>query len=344
MRYGVVPSHGPQVVDELVHQSRLCEKGGIDSIWIEEHHGYGYYWPTPLLALAALASHTEHIILGTNILILPLYDPVHIAEQMAVLDVMTGGRIILGTSIGDSPREFAMFRVQANQRGRTFEEQLQVIRALWRGETLHFKGEYLEYEGIQLSVQPIQESGPPIWVGGWGPRQIQRAVEFGDAWFPGPVADVDSLLSRLGDYEDQLAKRGIEPASRPRPLTRDVILMNNREQAWQVAEEELLPGYYQDYLESDHPLVGKGSGASFANLRLLAQGRFIIGDPSSVTEEVLTVIQKTQTDHFIFRLKLPGISPRQIRASIELLIQEVIPTLQKSEAAGATPQESPKSR
>src|SRR5919109_1115120 len=113
MRFGVIPAHGPQTIDEAIQQARLCEELGFDSLWIEEHHGHGSYWPAPLLALAALAPHTDRMQLGTNILILPLYDPVHVAEQFALLDLMTGGRMVLGASIGDSAREFALFRVQA---------------------------------------------------------------------------------------------------------------------------------------------------------------------------------------------------------------------------------------
>jgi alkanesulfonate monooxygenase SsuD/methylene tetrahydromethanopterin reductase-like flavin-dependent oxidoreductase (luciferase family) len=149
----------------MIRQAKLSEELGFDSIWIEEHHEDGNYWPTPLLAIAVLSSVTKRTILGTNILILPLYDPVHIAEQLAVLDVMTQGRIILGTSIGDSSDEFAMFRVQANRRGRTFEEQIQVIRLLWEGGRIYFSGAFITIKH-QLSVTlPIRR--PPVWIGGW---------------------------------------------------------------------------------------------------------------------------------------------------------------------------------
>lgn len=327
MQFGVIPAHGPQYLDEAIEQVRLCEGFGVDSIWVEEHHASGPYWPTPLLALTALATHTERLLLGTNILILPLYDPVHIAEQVAVLDLMTGGRIIIAAALGDSPREFAMFRVQANQRGKAFEEQLQIIRALWRGQEVRFDGEVFQYDGIQLPILPAQEGGPPIWVGGWGPRQLERAAKFGDAWFPGPVADLPGVLERLEEYERHVRDLGKDPAVRIHPLTRDVVMAAKEEEAWELAEHELLPSYYHDYLESEHPIMGRESGSHFGSLRELARNRFIIGNPETVVSEVLRTIRETRSDHFVFRTKLPGISPDRITKMIRLLGEEVVPAL-----------------
>jgi alkanesulfonate monooxygenase SsuD/methylene tetrahydromethanopterin reductase-like flavin-dependent oxidoreductase (luciferase family) len=327
MHFGVVPVHGPAHMREMIEQAQLCEACNFDSIWVEEHHASGYYWPTPLLALAALASTTERIILGTNILILPLYDPIHIAEQFAVLDIMTDGRVVMGTSIGDSAKEFAAFRVRANRRGQAFEEQLQIIRTFWEGGDLFFSGEFFHYEGITPSVLPMRRGGPPIWIGGWGPLQIKRAAELGDAWFPGPVADINGIISRLDTYEQHLKKRGIDPESRIRPLTRDVVIAENEEEAWKLAEQELLPAYINDYLASDHPLVGKDSGFTIQELHELTEDRFIIGNPNGVIEKILQIIELSRTNHFIFRLKLPGVEPDHIRKSIHIIGQEVLPEL-----------------
>ncbi len=327
MRVGVIPAHGPQFLQETIQQVKLCENLGFDSIWIEEHHGRGGYWPTPLIALAAIAPHTERVQLGTNILILPLYDPVHIAEQFAVLDVMTGGRMVLGTSIGDSAKEFAMFRVQANRRGQIFEEQIQVIQMLWATGEANIDSEIFHYKGIHIPVPPVQPGGPPIWIGGWGPRQVERAATLGNAWFPGPVSDLTGVVQRLENYTQQLKDQGKDPSARAHPLTRDIVVSETEEEAWRLAEKELLPAYREDYLASDHPLVGKESGAKFQGLRDLARDRLIIGNPETVTREATRVIQVTHSDHLILRLKLPGISPDHITRSIKLIGREVIPAL-----------------
>ena len=332
MRFGIVPAHGPQYVYEAIEQVKMCDRLGIDSVWIEEHHAGGSYWPTPLLGLASLIPFTEHVLFGTDILVLPLHDPVHIAEQFAVLDIMSRGRMILAAALGDNQDEFAMFRVKATKRGNAFEEQIKIIRALWTGEPLFFNGEVYQYNGIRLPVLPVQKNGIPIWIGGWGPRQLERAAKLGNAWMPGPVGDLKGVLERQITYKQLLRDGGEDPLLRQQPLTRDFLVANSEEEAWELAEKEVLPAYQHDYIQSDHPLVGIESGAHFTNPRELARDRLIIGDPESVSREAIRCIRLTQTDHLIFRLKLPGISPQIISQMITLLGKEVIPAI-KAELA-----------
>ncbi len=334
MQFGVIPAHGPECLHETIEQVKLCEKLGVDSIWIEEHHARGPYWPTPLLALASLAPFTDHVRLGTDILVLPLHDPVHVAEQVAILDVMTRGRMILAVALGDNDSEFAMFRVRAARRGMAFEEQIRIIRALWTGKSVTFSGEAYHYENIRLPVIPVQNNAVPIWIGGWGPRQLERAARLGDAWMPGPVGDLPGVIERQSKYLQHVKARGEDPLNRARPLTRDLLVAETEEEAWQLAEKDLLPAYDRDYFESDHPLVGTQSGVRFANLHELARDRLIIGNPEGVTREAIRCIKLTQADHLIFRLKLPGISPDTITRMIQLLGTEVIPAI-KAEFASA---------
>lgn len=222
-----------------------------------------------------------------------------------------------------------MFRVQANRRGQIFEEQIQIIQKLWTMGEASIDGEIFHYKGISIPVSPVQQGGPPIWIGGWGPRQVERAARLGNAWFPGPVSDLPGILQRLENYTQQLKGQGKDPSARVHPLTRDIVLSETEEEAWEMAEKELLPAYREDYLAGDHPLVGKESGVKFQGLRELARERLIIGNPETVTREATRVIQATHTDHLIFRLKLPGISPVHITRSIKLLGREVLPTLKR---------------
>lgn len=332
MKFGIVPAHGPKYLDDAIAQVKLCEDLGIDSVWIEEHHADGPYWPTPTLGIAALAPYTSHVLLGTDILVLPLHDPVHVAEQFAVLDVITQGRMVLAVALGDSPTEFNMFRVKASRRGAAFEEQIRVIRALWTGKKISFSGDAYQYRDVELPVVPVQANGVPIWIGGWGPMQLERAVRLGDAWMPGPVGDLPGVVERQRHYFKLLEETGEDPLSRERPLTRDVVVATSNEEAWEMAEKDILPAYQRDYLDSDHPLVGMESGTHYAGLRELAKDRLIIGDPGRVIEETIRCVRATQTNHLIFRLKLPGFSPPAITQMVRLLGREVVPAL-RSELA-----------
>ncbi len=329
LKVGLVPAHGPGSVPDLLHQASLAQRYGFDSLWVEEHHEAGDYWPTPFLPLAALAAFVPGLTLGTNILVLPLHDPVHVAEHAAALDVMTGGHFILGVAIGDDAREFALFRVTASRRGGLFEEQIQIIRALWQGQQGAFHGEFYNLENPQLSVTPVQAGGPPIWVGGWGPRQLRRAAALGDAWFPGPVADLDSVVARQREYEAEVRSLAKDPDGRVRPLTRDVIVASTSERAWQIAREQVFPSYYRSYVQSDHPLVG-GETTRFSSLDEVARNRMVVGDPDEITGQLLDCVRSTRCDHLILRLKLPGVTPPMIGDMIHLLGQQVLTSLRGS--------------
>jgi alkanesulfonate monooxygenase SsuD/methylene tetrahydromethanopterin reductase-like flavin-dependent oxidoreductase (luciferase family) len=333
LKLGLIPAHGPSHLADAIEQVRLAAEYGFDGIWIEEHHDTGPYWPTPLLAIAALAPHLGPLSIGTAILVLPLHDPVHVAEDGAILDEMTGGKLVFGFGLGDSAEEFAAFRVPAGRRGSRAVEQISIIRALWRGETLEHDGRFYQLHGVRLKTPPVQTGGPPIWIGGWGPRQLERAATIGDAWFPGPVGTFRDIVERQAVYDEHVRAAGGDPLVRPRPLIRDVIVATTEERAWEIAAETVLPSYYDTYVESEHVLVGREtSGARIADPRDLAADRLIVGDPELVTSELVRCIDTLACDNLVVRLKLPGLDPARMTDMLRLLGREVVPGLRQARA------------
>ena len=330
LHFGLIPAHGPAYVDEAIRQVHLAEDYGFDAIWIEEHHDVGPYWPTPLLAIAALAPHLGRLSIGTAILVLPLHDPVHVAEQGAILDGMTDGRLVLGFGLGDNAEEFAAFRVPAGRRGTRAEEQIAIIRALWRGETLEHSGRFYELHGVRLKTPPTQPGGPPVWIGGWGRRQLRRAATLGDAWLPGPVGTLTEIVERQAVYDEHVRDAGGDPQARARPLIRDVIVAKTDEHAWSIAAGSVLPSWYDTYVESEHVLVGREtSGARIADPRDLAADRLIVGDPESVAEQLAHCIETLACNHLVIRLKLPGLEAPQMTEMLHVLGREVLPELRE---------------
>jgi alkanesulfonate monooxygenase SsuD/methylene tetrahydromethanopterin reductase-like flavin-dependent oxidoreductase (luciferase family) len=328
--FGVIPAHGPAHLEAAIEHVQLCRAYGFDSIWIEEHHDAGPYWPTPLLAIAALAPHLDGLRIGTSILIMPLHDPVHVAEQGAILDVLTGGRFVLGVGLGDNAEEFAAFRVPVKKRGKRFEEQITIIRALWRGETLTFSSAFYELEGVRLKTPPVQPGGPPIWIGGWSPRQLARAAAIGDAWFPGPVGTFREIVERQRVYDGLVGEGGGDPSTRPRPLIRDVVVSETDAEAWALATGTVLSAYRDTYVESDHVLVGREtSGPAFTELRELAADRLIVGDPATVASALARCLLELSANQLVIRLKLPGLEPSQMTGMLHLLGRDVLPALKR---------------
>jgi alkanesulfonate monooxygenase SsuD/methylene tetrahydromethanopterin reductase-like flavin-dependent oxidoreductase (luciferase family) len=220
--------------------------------------------------------------------------------------------------------------VPAKLRGARFEEQVAIMRALWRGETLSFNGRFYELEAVRLKTRPLQPGGPPIWIGGWGPRALRRAATIGDAWFPGPVGTFADVLERQRSYDAHLRERGVDPLSRPRPLIRDVVVAESDTAAWQLANETVLGAYREVYVESDHVLIGrKASGGRIGQLRELASDRFIVGDPMSVAEQLAHCIDQLDCNRLVTRLKLPGLAPVQMTEMLHLLGRHVLPELRR---------------
>ena len=172
-----------------------AEDLGFDSVWMEEHHSVtNHYWPSPLPVLAGFATRTTRVRLGTDILVAPFYHPVRLAEDAAMLDVMSGGRFVLGIAIGYKPDEFALYGAALEKRGARFEEQLAIMKALWTGRAVDFSGTYYTVEG-RLEPKPVTQPHPPVWIGGWGDITLRRAATLADNWVPGPTADLARLLA-----------------------------------------------------------------------------------------------------------------------------------------------------
>ena len=117
--------------------------------------------------LAGFATRTTRMLLGTDILVAPFYHPVRLAEDAAMLDMMSGGRLIVGSAIGYKPDEFALYGAELEKRGARFEEQLAIMKALWTQDWVSHKGRYYQIEGT-LEPKPVAKPHPPIWIGGWG--------------------------------------------------------------------------------------------------------------------------------------------------------------------------------
>jgi len=125
MRFGFIPSEGGLFFKEALEEALYGEELGFDSVWLEEHHSIrNHYWPSPLMALAGIAARTARVLLGTDIVVLPFYHPVRAAEDAAMLDIISGGRAILGAAIGYRPPEFELYDVSLDDRGARYVEML----------------------------------------------------------------------------------------------------------------------------------------------------------------------------------------------------------------------------
>ena len=339
MKFGFIPTEGGNYYREFIEEALYGEELGFDSIWLEEHHGVkNHYWPSPLMGLAGLATRTERILLGTDIMILPFYHPVRAAEDGAMLDIMSGGRFIFGAAIGYRPNEFSLYQVALEKRGERYEEAIALIKQLWTQEEVNFEGKYFQVIGAKIEPRPISKPRPRIWLGGWGKLSLSRAARLGDAWVPGPTASLEKLLEAQSFYQAQLTAAGIPVESRERPLTREVVIANTDQQAFELAEKHLLVSYRDEYATGQwqHPLIGKEDSTPIATIDSINRDRFIIGSPETVIKQIQHFSASFHMDHLICRLYFPGMPHAYIMEEMKLLAHEVIPAFAKQEAVEQT--------
>ena len=324
MRFGFIPTEGGLFFPEALEEAVYGESLGFDSVWMEEHHSIrNHYWPSPLMVLAGFATRTTRVQLGMDIAVLPLYHPVRAAEDMAMLDIMSNGRAIFGAAIGYRPPEFDLYGISLDDRGARFVEALKIMRALWAEGEVDFDGRFFQAKGA-LEPRPAQPI--PLWLGGWGPLSLKRAATLGDAWLPGPTANLEKLLDAQAQYRQELTALGKDPAATPTPLTREVVIADTREQAWELAERHLLVNYRDEYAGGwEHPLIGAQDATPVNQLDVLGQDRFIIGNPDDCIARLRRFEDTFGVDHLICRLYYPGMSHAHIMRELELLAKEVIP-------------------
>jgi alkanesulfonate monooxygenase SsuD/methylene tetrahydromethanopterin reductase-like flavin-dependent oxidoreductase (luciferase family) len=332
MKFGFIPIEGGHYYDEFLEEVELGESLGFDSVWLEEHHSVrDHYWPSPLIGLAGAASRTERLLLGTDVLVMPFYHPVRVAEDCALLHIMSRGRFILGAAIGYKPDEFGLYEVALSNRGARFEEAIRLIRQLWAQETVDFEGRYYHVHGLKIEPRPADGKGPPIWLGGWGDLSLTRAAILGDAWLPGPTANLAKLLEAQSYYHRKLREIEMAPASTPTPLTREVVIAASEDEARRVAEEHLLISYREEYGTAgwSHPLIGGEDETPTDRFEALCRDRFLVGSPDSIIEQLTRLRTSFGVDHLICRLYFPGLAHQFILKELRLLADEVMPAFAK---------------
>lgn len=204
MRFGLrLPSFalGPKTAAlmEMGTYLRRAEQLGFEVAVTIDHllttpPAYACTWLEPIALLSALAGVTERIRLGTMVLVLPLRNPVYFAKEWATLDVLSGGRSVLGVGVGWHEEEFGLMGIPHKERGRRMDECLEVLRALWSGDRVSFQGRFYQFKDLTIEPKPIQHPHPPIWIGG-GSQPFEKV--YGQT-----VTNIDPVLRRIARYAD----------------------------------------------------------------------------------------------------------------------------------------------
>ena len=234
MKFGLMfVNAGPFAFPEmLTHLAQTAERVGVESLWTVEHVvipvGYTSTYPydpsgkiqapdqvpipDPLIALSYVAAVTTRIRLATGIVILPQRHPLYVAKEVATLDVLSHGRVILGIGVGWLAEEFQALGIPFEERAARTAEMVRALRALWKDEAAPFQGKFYRWPKVESHPKPVQKPGVPIVVGGHTELAARRAARYGDGFFPG-VAEEPKLKELLAIMRDECAKLGRDPAT-----------------------------------------------------------------------------------------------------------------------------------
>lgn len=308
-------------VTDLYEQADLIEKVGFNSVTVGERHVHDEGIVEPLTTLAAIAGRTDEIDLGLTAMLPSLHHPIHLAEQIAMIDRLSDGRMVFGGAIGYREDELTPFGVSMDQRAPRFMESLSILKRLWAGERVDHDGDGWTLDDVFISPTPSGDI--PIWVGGHADIAIKRAAYRGDGWIASASSTTEDLAEQIEFYESCLDEFGMDRADNQVVLMRDCFVGDSVEAARETIEPYLLKLYKmyarwgQTYLDEHEVEV------DYEEL----EEKFVIGSPADCIEQ-LEEYEDLGVDQILVRTQFPGQPQEPTLRSLERFGTEVLPEFQ----------------
>ncbi len=305
----------PRLYGEYLEWIAYAEELGFNSVWISEHHftedGYS---PSFFPLATAIAMRTKRMRIGSYVLLLPLHHAVQAAEDAAVLDNLSNGRLILGLGLGYAQHDYAGYGVDLKDRGSLGDEGVQVIRGAWTQEGFSFSGRHYHVQNIRLSPKPVQKPHPPIYMAGMTAVALKRAARLGADGLAGVTRDPQAFQV----FVDALKAQGKDARQVPAATLMFMYTGEDGEQAWRDirphAEWE-----YQQY---------RSWGAMANRGQELPRDYYIVGDPTYCIqriEERLAVNPLARIETMAVHLRFAGVDHKKVMRATEVFAKHVIP-------------------
>ncbi|MEZ5571823.1 MAG: LLM class flavin-dependent oxidoreductase [Halioglobus sp.] len=295
--------------DAVTHADTLCaqavtaERLGFHSFWLPENHfGQRAAVPAPLLLLAAVAARTQHIKLGSTSYLLPIRNPLLAAEEVAVLDRLSGGRLILGLGRGLSAAMFTAFGVAASDKRKLFQLNLEIMRRAWRGDSI---SEDAQGKAIYLSPLPLQQPSPPLWIAAFGPLALQQVAQLGLPYLASPIETLATLSANYRQYHEGVAEAGLAAVSII-PAMRTVFVSENAGET-EAVRTALIPAMQTN---------ARHQSASVEEWA-------IVGDKYYTRDRLAEYIERIALTHLIVRSGIPGVGEQAQLNSHQRLLEIV---------------------
>jgi len=228
----------PEVYRRALERIEIMDRSGYDCVWLAEHH-FTTYSVCPSIHLMAMhvADRTRNLRIGTGVSLAALYHPLRLAEEVALLDVLSGGRVNWGAGRGFDPTEFAAFGVPAAESQERFREAVDIVLAAWRDGHLNWSGRHWRFRDVEVLPKPLQQPHPPVWVAASSPPAIEWAAGQGYSIMLDPHCDRIDLGAKRALYLDGLTRHGHATGGRDLPMARLVAVAATQAEARRVAAQ-----------------------------------------------------------------------------------------------------------
>ena len=327
-----------QAFEELIEQVLLTERLGFDEAWFAEHHHSDYgMLASPNLIIASLAPRTQRLRMGNLVSVLPLYDPMRLAEECGMLDILTNGRLNVGLGRG-VPKDDMKHRLDRDTAQARFEEGIEILLRAWTGETFSFAGKAWGYEEISCRPLPLQKPHPPIYYGATSPDSPAMVARRGWnlALSRQPLAN---CAKAIRSYRDERAKHAELRGSGDAIMVRDIYVADSDEQAWREAGPQITR-FWQ--LATDN--FWRGESVSPESLPKFTErypyfpggltvqkmdewGTSLIGSPETVIKKARQMVEIAKPDSLVGMFSFGGLKHEQVMRSIDLFASKVMPAL-----------------
>lgn len=314
----------PKKIQDSVDQVRAARDAGFDLICTGQHYlAAPYQMSSSLPLLARLAAEAGDMAIAATVILVPLHNPVELAESIATLDAICGGKFIVGVGLGYRDEEYTAFGIQRGERVGRLREALEVMKLLWTQDEVEFQGKYYQVPHCAPATRPVQKPYPPIWVAANNDAAIRRAAKWGYPWIINPHATVSMVAEQWVKYKQTLAQSGNRVPD-TLPMMRELYVAEDHETAYVKSEPYLAPKY-QAYASWGQDKVLPGEESFNIPYQELAKERFLLGSPEEVVQEIRRYEHELDANCMIFRMQWPGMAQAEVLRQIELLGKEVIP-------------------
>jgi alkanesulfonate monooxygenase SsuD/methylene tetrahydromethanopterin reductase-like flavin-dependent oxidoreductase (luciferase family) len=310
---------------ELMEQARLADRLGYASITKGSHFASSPLQDLQQIPfLARVMAEAPRVRLNAGVVLLSLHKPLDMAEQLATLDVMSGGRLIFGAALGYRAVEFKAFGTRQADRAARFEEALEAIRRLWTEERVSMRGSHFELDSASLSVRPVQSPHPPVWIGANAEPAIRRAARLGDCWYVNPHNRIDTIERQVAFYRRCLDEYG-KPFPEEFPGRREVFVARTRDEAIRLCRPYLAVKYRVYHEWGQDRAMPAGDNDLGQDFEDLLRDRFLLGSPDEVADQLIDLHRRTGINHVIVSVQWPGMPQSLVLETIEALAVEVFP-------------------